>query len=367
LLAARAEAVIERDGTAFRRTLADPKGPYGRAAIRSFDALVTLPVRSYSLVPSFDALGDLGRPRDEVRYPAADEVRIYLVQERYAFDGFDERAVFQDHYLTFVRRADRWSIASDSDLEDVGLFSQKNIWDFGAPEVSRSENLLGLGAPGSDVAALLDVAETARRRVIERWSRPWSERTVLIQPADSEQIAHIIQATYDVAPYVAFAFWTGGAKDFPGARIIAEPEAFASASAERALSILTHEMFHVAALESSGPSMPHFIDEGYAQWIQYLGDAAALTRAHGYADGDLPEDHEFFIGSADEIYAVYQRSLSAVAYLIDRWGEGKAERLYARIGSMDGPGTAAARLDAAFEAVLGLSLNDFEGAWASSI
>lgn len=366
LLADRAEAVRDQNATRFKETLRDPRSAYGRAASRSFRNLTELPVARYALVPAFDSLGDLARPSDEARYPGADEVRTYLVQERYAFERYDERAVHQDLYLTFLRHGDEWSVASDSDLEDVGLYSQRNIWDFGAPEVSQSENLLGLGAPGTALAPLLSVAEEARRLVNQRWKRPWSGRTVITQPGDAAEIARIIQATYDVAPYVAFAFWTGGAKGYPGARIIAEPSAFAAASRERALSILVHEMFHVAALPSSGSSMPHFIDEGYAQWVQYADEPLTLASAAAHR-GELPQNHEFFIGSPTEIFATYQESLSAVTYLIQRWGTRRAERLYVRIGKSSGPGTSEWHVDRAFRRVLGLSLHEFEEAWASSI
>ena len=347
--------------------MTDPTSVEGQEALRSWRAWSSLPLRTYQLVPKFDDLGDLSRPSDLRRYPGADEVRIYLVQEQYAFESYDPKRVFQDLYLTFVLQDGTWTVASDSDLDGLGLLSQTNMWDFGVPEVARTENLLGLGAPGTDLQGLLAVAEEARRKVLQRWGGPWSGRTVVMQPADAEQIAEIIQATYDVSPYVGFAFWTGGAGDFPGARIIAEPGAFAAASRDRALSILTHEMFHVASLGSSGGHTPLFIEEGFAQWVQFADDPGALARADAFGDGRLPKDHDFFTGSAAEIFAAYQESLSAVRYLVDRWGVDKAEKLYASIGDASGPGTEEWHIDRAFREVLRMPFKEFEEAWASSI
>lgn len=367
LLEQRALAVVSADEERFSSTLTDPSSTEGQEMLSSWRAWSSLPLRTYRLVPKFDDLGDLARPSDLRHYPQAEDVRIYLVQEQYSFKTYDAKRVFQDLYLTFVLQDGTWTIASEGDLDALGLLSQTNMWDFGVPEVARTQHLLGLGAPGTDLQALLDVAEEARRRVLERWDGPWSGRTVVMQPADAEQIAEIIQATYDVSPYVGFAFWTGGAGDYPGARIIAEPSAFAAASRERALSILTHEMFHVASLGSSGGHTPHFIEEGFAQWVQFAHDPGALERADAYGDGRLPKDHEFFTGSAAEIFAAYQESLSAVRYLVDRWGSDEAVELYVRIGNASGPGTAEWHVDRAFREVLRMPFKEFEEAWASSI
>lgn len=372
----RARAIRSADRELFTSTLDQARPRFVERQLRLFENIQTVPLSAYRLETDWGALGDLARAADHGRYRNADDIALPLVRERYRLDGFDRRDVFQEHYLTFVERDGEWRIAADDDLEEVGLFSQRNLWDYTPVATERSANVIALTprcppAPAcpTGVETSLQAAEEALQRVLRFWSRDWSGRVPLLIPQSSDHLRQIIQATFPLENFIAFAFWTGGAGGEPGARIIVNPDRTASLAA-RARSILTHELVHVAMLPSAGSFTPRFLDEGAAEFVRYGGEGAEVARAHETArlERGLPEDWRFFVGSGSEIFRVYQRSLSAVHYLVDRYGWDKFEELYVRLGDVgDEPGTARFHLDSALRDAIGIGLAEFESEWASSI
>jgi len=377
LLERRAEALLKRDRAAFSKTILPDARGFKQRQLQLFDRLAQVPLGSLSYEVDWGAYGDLARASDEARYQGADEVRIPLTIEHYKLAGYDKRAVVQDVYLTFVRQGNEWFIGSDTDLEDIGFLTQRNPWDLDEVAVTKGASIVALssgcsGAPCPGVSVLLQAAEAAIDRVDRYWDRPWNRRVPFFAPDDPADLAAIIQATFSVDNYVAFAFWTGGEGPSEGARIIADPSNFEAGSFDRSFSILAHELTHVASLPYRGSYMPRFLDEGFAQYVQY--DAAgrvptvfnAAVRASG--DDSLPEDYEFFIGDSGDVQLVYQQSLSAVSFMAERWGAARVTQLYRAIGaSPGGAGTAAHYVDRAFKKVLGLGADAFARAWASSI
>ena len=377
LLEERASALLERDRSAFLATVLPGADAFKRRQALLFDRLGNIPLGSLRYEVAWNAYGDLARTSDKQAYPDADDLRIPLTIEHYEIAGYDKRAVVQDLYLTFVRDGDAWFIGNDADLDDIGFLTQRNPWDLGDVALTEGKNIVALssgcgGAACGGVPELLDAAEGAMEQVDRYWDRPWNRRVPFFAPDDAADLAKIIQATFSVENYVAFAFWTGGAGRSEGARIIADPSVFESAGFDRSFSILAHELTHVATLPYRGSFMPRFLDEGFAQYVQY--DAAgrvptvfdAAVRASG--DATLPEDYTFFIGDSGDVQLVYQKSLSAVSFIAERWGEGRVTRLYRAIGSSGGDiGTATHHVDEAFKKVLGMGVDAFEKVWASSI
>ena len=130
LLDRRAHAVLDRDRRAFAATIAPARAKFRRAQLASFDHMGNLPLGSYRLVLRWDRLGDLARASDRKRYPGADAVVIPITEERYRLAGYDRADAVEDIFFTFVRRGTRWQIASDTDLDDVSIFSARHPWDF---------------------------------------------------------------------------------------------------------------------------------------------------------------------------------------------------------------------------------------------
>lgn len=352
-------------------TLDDPGSDFGRRQAELFDNLATVPFSSYRLQPIWSVYGDLARPSDHRRY-GADRVSIPFTREKFRLEGFDRKAVYHDAYFTFVERDGEWRIAGDSDLDDIGLFTQRSLWDFGPVTVRRSKHFLAVAARCCvpDMDRMLSTAEQALKRVDRYWRRKWDRRVPLMIPASTEDLSRILQATYPVQNYIAFAFWTGGAGDSLGARVIVNPERFTGDGSSRSFEILTHELFHVASLPHSGPFVPNWLDEGLAQFVQFAGggvdpsSAAVRSSGHAYA----PEEYEFFIGDQSQVFRQYQRSLSLIGYIVERWGFDRLERLYLRLGEKgDEAGLEAFHIDRAVRDELGVSLEALERGWASSI
>ena len=381
LLARRAIAVLERDRDGFMATVA----PYSKEFVdrqeRLFKALATVPLESFGYRVAWERRGDLVRPFDVKRYPGADEVSIPLTEERYRIEGFDLRDAVEDMYYTYVKDDGEWLIAEDTDLDDITLYSTRHLWDFGPLESDRSEHFLllaprckrGCDSLGSD---FLQLAERGLERADRYWHGRWGTRIVVLVPASGAQLERMIQSTFDLDNFVAFAYSTVDLThgvDYTGHRIIPNPRALAGRSSDSVLQILAHELLHVATRDSAGPFIPIFVDEGFADYAGHDADPGALAFfnsdvAGGLFNGELPEDFEFTIGSGTDIYRSYQKSQSAVRFFVERFGLEAFNRFYRKLGRIEiAPGTAAFHIDRIFRATTGLGYERFQEAWTSSI
>lgn len=380
LLDRRADAFLARDRDAFLATI-DPSATRWRARQgRSFDDASAIPFASYELVADWARFGDLARPRDIAGHLGASRVVIPLTHERYRIKGFDEVDAVEDAFFTFVELDGRWFIGSDTDLDDIGMFSARHPWDFGPLITTRSEHFLALGPPCSNDGGLcadqdlLDTAEAALVRTDEAWTVPWRGKVVLVVPASDHALERMIQASFDVANFVAFAYSTIDPDDlrFTGDRILVNSSVIAGRPRDEVLQILSHELLHVATRDSSGPFVPLFVDEGLAEVAGY-GSSPGLDYfdaivAAGSFDRTLPEDFQFSTGSGNDIYLSYQEAQSAVGYFIDRWGLDRFIRFYRRVGrARVAPGLATWHVERALKDTIGMGLRGFEKAWASSI
>lgn len=381
LLDDRADAIRSGDRAAFAATISKDSPDFVDRQMAFFDRIQTLPLASYRLDAVWERFGDLARPSDRARYPDAEDVAIPLTEERYRIRGFDPAEAVEDLYLTFVLRDGEWFVAEDSDLDDLTLYSGRHLWDAGPVEAARSDHLLQLSHPCADTCPsrehdYLGLAEIALDRVERFWSAPWNRDIVLLIPDDQDELRRMIQATFDLSDFVAFAYASVDSRDgveYTGHRMILNPPGFANRSDDAVVSILAHEMLHIAARHSAGPFVPFFVDEGIAEYVGTAGDATALSFfgsevAAGRFDGRLPEDFEFTVGTGTDIYRTYQESHSAVRFFVSRWGLEKFIRFYRVLGSKDVvAGTARYHLSESLEKVTGLNLEEFENAWADSI
>jgi hypothetical protein len=301
-----------------------------------------------------------------------------LTHERYTIRGFDTDPAVEDVFYTFVLRDDDWFIASDTDLDSVGLLSVRHPWDLGPLDTARSEHFLGL-APPCDGACPLDdllpLAEEALDRLDEVWTVQWPRKVVLVVPHSDESLKRMLQATFDPANFVAFAYSTIDPVDgrYTGHRIIVNPPVIAGRGPEEVLTILTHELLHVATRGISGPFVPLFIDEGLAEVAGYGESPTALAYfdsivGGGAFDRKLPQDFQFSTGTGNDIYLSYQEAQSAIRYFIDRWGIDRFRKFYERVGNTRvSAGLASWHVERALRRTLGLGLRGFEKAWAASI
>ena len=342
-----------------------------------FNQVIKLPLESYRLEPAWHRSGDLARPSDRRKYSDAEEVSIPLTEERYRIRGYDRAEAIEDQYFTFVKRDGRWLIAEDTDVEDLALLSGRHLWDFGRVEKEERGRLLQIAHPGGPRSHdFLGLAESALKRVERFWTAPWDRDMVLLIPNDTDELGRILQTTFDLDDFVAFAYSgvdVSRGLEYAGHRIILNPEAFAGRAEETVTRILAHEMLHVASRYVSGPFVPIFVDEGIADFVGNAGDPSGLAFfeaevANGVFDGRLPEDFEFTVGTGTEIFRSYQESQSAVRFFVQRWGIKEFIRFYRALGSRRVvPGTANFHLSRALKKVTRLDLDGFEREWADSI
>jgi hypothetical protein len=382
LLKERSAAIRTGDRAAFVATLASDSQAFVTRQKAFFERVQTLPLASYRLVVDWGAFGDLVRPSDRARYDDAEGVSIPLTEERYRIRGFDPAEAIEDMYFTFVKRDGEWLIAEDTDLDDLTLYSGRHLWDLGPVTQARSRHLLQLSHPCNDASCpatqhdYLALAELALDRVEDFWTAPWDRDIVLLIPDDQAELRRLIQATFDLDDFVAFAYSSVDAThgvEYTGHRMILNPPGFSGRSDSGVIAILAHELLHIAARHSAGPFVPFFVEEGIAEYVGTAADATTLDFfrsevAAGRFDGRLPEDFEFTVGSGTDIYRSYQESQSAVSYFVSRFGLRDFIRFYRVLGSKQiVPGTPGYHLSRSLEKVTGLDLEGFEEAWADSI
>lgn len=380
LLDRRAAAVLAHDEGAFLATVSTGSTKFLKRQRLLFERMETLPIGSYALEVDWARYGDLTRSSDRTRYPEAADVAIPVTEERYTLEGFDSAPAAEDLFYTFVEIDGDWLIGGDSDLDDITLFSARHPWDFHAQRVTERGRFLLMepvcGECPSAPPNALALARSAMQRVNGYWSLPWHKRIPVVIPASASDLKRMLQATFDVGNFVAFAYSTVEVHegiDYTGHRIILNPDAFEGRSPGSTTEILAHELLHVAGRYRSGPFVPTFVEEGIAEYVgrDERPDALAffdLDVATGAFDGRLPEDYEFSTGSGSDIFRSYQKSYSAIRFFVDTWGIERFQRFYTLLGRPDiDPGTVGYHVDRAMTGSIGMTLAEFERAWAGSI
>ena len=378
LLDERADALLRGDRKAFLATLAPDSAAFVRRQKALFRNVQSLPLGSFRSVAEWDRLGDLVRDGDRDRYDDVTEAAIPVTEERYRIRGYDRGEAVEDVFFTFIKRDGRWLIAEDTDLDDLTLQSGRTLWHFGPLALARGEHFLQLSHPCSTATCpaeshdYLGLAERALDRAVSYWPAPWDRRVILLVPDDQAELRRMIQATFDLEAFVAFAYSSTDESEgieYSGHRIILNPPGFSGRADETVVTILAHELIHIATRNASGPFVPYFLDEGIAEYGGYAGGSIDVSDAASRASGGgVPNDYEFLVGNPLEIYRSYQRSHSAVAFFVERWGLRAFARFYQSLGSVKvASGTARYHMDRALKKTIGLDLTGFEREWADSI
>ena len=383
LLERRAAAVIRGDRDAFMSTVAGLSPSFRRRQSSLFNRMALVPLESYKLSVAWERFGDLATPQDRSAYPGADAVVIPVTEERYRLAGFDRTDAIEDLFYTYVKKDGEWLIAEDTDTDDLTLYSARHPWDLAPIRVADQGHFLLLTPRcrtgtrcGSAPPNVLLLAEAALRRVDRYWRPAWPHQMPLIVPRTARELKRQLQLTFDVGNFVAFAYATVDPSQgfrFAGHRVFLNPNAFVGRPRDSTLDILAHEFVHIATRSVSGPFVPAFVEEGIAEYVRHEGAAAGLEfleseAASGRFDGRLPEDYEFTVGAGIDIFRSYQESYSAVRFFIRRWGLRSFTRFYRLLGRQRiRPGTGEYHVDRSLRLTIGLDLDEFERAWASSI
>jgi hypothetical protein len=383
LLDRRATAVLRGDKAMFMSTVARLSPSFRRRQARLFDRMTRVPLESYELSVAWQRFGDLATQRHRRSYPTVDRVVIPVTEERYRLAGFDRHEAVEDVFYTYVLQEGEWLIAEDTDTDYLTLYSARHPWDLSSLRFAERDRFL-LVTPKCETSVrcgraprgTLSLAAAAARRVERYWSPPWPRRLALVVPRSARDLRRMLQLTFDVDNFVAFAYSTvdlARGLRFTGHRVLLNPNAFVGRASDSTLDILAHEIVHVATRPLSGPFVPAFVEEGIAEYVRHEGNAGPLAFVQAQAndgrfDRRLPEDYEFTAGRGIDILRSYQESYSAVRYFIRRWGMRTFTRFYRVLGQRRiAPGTVDYHVDRAMRRTIGLGLDDFQRAWASSI
>ena len=365
VLAQREEAIRTGDRKRFLDTVDPGASPEFKARqAQLFDGLRSVPLATFDLRLRTDEIPDLSAGLAE-RY-AADDVFLPPVEARYRIQGAETTDAVDAFFYTFLRRGDRWRIVSDTDVEDLGLPSSRNLWDFGpvAKTVSAHFTILFNPADRKRAESLLTLAEEAYGRLTQTFSRPVPAQVVVVLPHDLDQLREMLQATFDLTNFVAFASAAvdrdqGWASTV--ARVYVQDTNLSRNRRAFQLETFQHELTHVAAFPLAGPFVPSWVHEGVADWMATGRRPPARVEA---ADPHLPDDFEFTTGGGEAILTAYEESTSAIAFLAQRKGKTAPLDLLAKVGEVRvAPGTTEYYVDQALRAVYGAGMADFEKAW----
>lgn len=369
VLDARVDAVRRHDAAAFLATV-DPSAPpaFRAAQARQFEGLRSLPLASFTLRATTEDTGDLGTGLS-VRYGRA-PVFLPETLQAYRLEGYDDRAAVDHLWLTFVRRDGRWFVAGDTDLEALGLETDRQLWDFGPVRLTRTEHVLVLSHPSQAgrAEALAAVTEEAVAEFSRRWDRPWPGRVPVVLPRSVDQLGRMLETGLDLDKFLAFASYgverAGGGWEPTAPRVLVNDTRLGDTTRAAQVETLVHELVHVATAPVSGPFVPVWVHEGLADWVA-TGRRAGERRPAG-GDARLPRDHELSSGSSTAIVRAYRESRAAVSLLAARRGAAAPPAFFDRLGAVRvASGSVDHQVDATLRAVAGLTLGELEAAWAA--
>jgi hypothetical protein len=375
LLDRRAEAMLRGDRDAFLATVDRADIGFVERQGRLFDGFQQLGLAAYRLDVTTRYWPELTTDREDALYGEPVEPTVLHVEERYRIRVYDREPALEDLFLTFLRRGEEWKVASDTDLDEFTLYSGRKMWEI-APIVTReSEHFRYVSHPELADAAdqILASAERALAVLDDKWPLSWSRKVLILAPSTSEETSRILQATFDLENFVAFAYsGVDRAEDWDlnGHRIILNWPNFSVHPEETQQRILVHELLHIATRELSGPSVTAFVDEGIAEWVSQDESVFEVAQAIDSGDWDraLPRDFEFITGDGEDISEAYQESYTAAQFAAERFGAAAVADWYRLVGEARlALGTPRYHVDRGMRAAFGLSYEAFEERWADYV
>lgn len=375
LLNERARALREGDLTAFDRTMAGGDPAFVERERAGFRRMRSLPLGDYRLEATEDEFGDLARPGDQI--PAYDETRIIQAAEHIGFRGYDDHPEREDVFLTLVRKGSTWTVYDDAAVEDLGLLSIRHLWDFGDIDVRQSGGIMVVHHPSERDAVAPVLAMAARARITARrgWPLGWDDPIVIMIPSTLGEIERILQTTFDLSQFVAFAASSVDRSEgyrLTGHRIYLHWPNFRKYGAGFQEQVLAHEFTHLATREIAGPNTTAIFDEGVAQVYGEGGGETTLIARRVRSKtlpGTLVPDWFFTAGPRDDIFLAYEEAASFIAYLNGRFGRDAGARAYKALGTIDPVthGTWRYHLDRVTVSLFNESFPALERAWLDSV
>jgi hypothetical protein len=375
LLARRGTAVLKRDRRAYLATL-DPKAPaaFRKTQADTFDNLTTVPLAQWRL--SVDPT--VAHPvTASVFAKYAAPVWVPRVTLCYALRGYDDQCTERPEQFTFVRRGTDWYLGGDNDLPAPGA-SWRGLWDFGPVVVHRGAHSMLLAHPANAgrLRSLADQVDQAVPHVTGIWGTNWSQRVVVLVPDTQQEMAALLGQSAGLTDIAAVA--TADVADpltglVLGQRVVLNPANLDRLGSIGRTVVLRHEITHLAARRVTGPAMPTWLVEGFADYVGYLDTdvpvsvAAQELRAEvqrGDYPKALPADSDFRFGSP-RLPQAYESAWLACRMIAAQAGTAGLVRLYREIGA--DRGDPAGALERALRRVLDISAAELLDRWRATI
>ena len=379
LLADRAGALLRRDKTSFLSVVDPAADELRKRQAALFDALEEVPLETwrYRLDITTERPSDsrLDRKYGRDRWWAPD------VTLEYALAGYDERPTAALHHLTFVKRDGRWLLGADDDFESIGLGTPRALWDRGPVVAERVDEVLVLGRPDArrllrNVAA---VTAAAVPRVDAVWGTDWRRGAVVLVPTSGAEMGELLGSDGDLSQIaaVATAELGGGAEEFDpsGDRILVNADTFTRLGQLGRRVVLTHELTHVATRRATGPAVPAWLAEGFADYVGYrevdlpLALSARELRADvraGRLPDALPADADFE-GDNEALAQAYEQAWLAVRLIAEQHGQEALLRFYRAVGARRGGVEPTLAVEDALKAELGTTTAQLVADWRASL
>jgi hypothetical protein len=243
--------------------------------------------------------------------------------------------VRREQDVALVRR-DRWLVVAP----DVAAV-QRDPWDLGPVAVARGARSIVVALTDTSLPSrrTASEADAAARRVDAVWGSDWPRRTVVFVPRDVEQMAALLGRSSTAGLQQLAAVTTGergGAGRTTGDRVVLNPLGFAGLTPTGRSAVLTHELTHVATRASARLTPPLWVDEGFADYVAYLGtslrprdiaaDLLGSPRALAGLD-DLPSDTAFD-PTTGEVGVAYAQAWLAMRFVAQRGGTARVVDFY---------------------------------------
>ena len=262
LLERRAGAVMSNDRAAFDSTMRLASSSFKAGKDTWFARVQNLRPGSYRLEYDATSFADLA-PALATKQKA-DEVHVVAVTQRFALRGWDREPTADGLLFTVIRNGSTWSIASDSDLDDLGLLSSRDAWDFGDVTSVVRDGVRVISHGDARAPAIAAATKASATRDHRTWPLTWNEPLIVAIPSQRAELQRIIGVTFDLGPFVAFTVSsldrTGARYHLTGSRVYVQPQNFFRDSPAYRNDTLGHELIHLATRGVGGLFNPTWLD-----------------------------------------------------------------------------------------------------------
>jgi hypothetical protein len=331
LLRRRARAVVDRDRDAWLSTVDHSVPGLAAAQGELFERLDTVHPSSWT----YELLSPDVRLTDAQRATLPPGAVLERVRLKYRLTPTAPEVTHEQH-LTLVRR-DSWLVGGT----DAGP-QQPDLWDLGAVAVARGTRSVVVAAAGLRLSQARTAAEAdaAAARVDAVWGKGWPRTAVLFAPKDVEGMAALLgrssTAGLDQLAAVTTGQSMGGAVRSSGDRVVLNPAGFAQLTSTGRAAVLRHELTHVATRTTSPTTPPRWVDEGFADYVAYLGTslrprdlAADLLNSPRTVRAlrELPSDQQFD-PTTGRVGRAYAEAWLAMRFVAQRGGTARVVDFY---------------------------------------